>query len=45
VISQVPPKERAVALWDAVWELATFPGFAELKRSLREPPQVATSLD
>jgi hypothetical protein len=45
VISEVPPPERVTALWDAVWELATFPGFAELKRSLRDKPQLATSLD
>lgn len=45
VISEVPSDERAGALWDAVWELATFPGFAELKRSLRDKPQLATSLD
>jgi hypothetical protein len=44
VINEVPPPDRAVALWDAVWELATFPGFAELKRSLRGTPQLATSL-
>ena len=29
---------------DAVWEIATFPGMAELKRSLRERPQLADSL-
>ena len=45
VMSEVPPRDRAVALWDAVWELATFPGFAEIKRSLRDRPQLATSLD
>lgn len=44
VISEVPSDERAGALWDAVWELATFAGFAELKRSLRDTPQLATSL-
>jgi hypothetical protein len=27
-------------LWDHVIGLATFPGFAELKRSLRERPQL-----
>jgi hypothetical protein len=27
-------------LWNAVITLATFPGFAELKRSLREVPQL-----
>ncbi len=45
VISEVPSPERSLALWDAVWEVATFPGFAELKRSLRNAPQLATSLD
>lgn len=44
VISQVPPPERACVLWDAVWEVATFAGFAELKRALRERPQLETSL-
>ena len=44
VISRVPSPERAGPLWDAVWELATFPGFAELKRSLRERPELASSL-
>lgn len=38
VISRVPEDADAVRLWDTVIELATFPGFAELKRSLREPP-------
>jgi len=40
VISRVPSDEDAVRLWDAVTTLATFPGFAELKRSLREVPQL-----
>lgn len=44
VISRVPRGEEAVRLWDAVWEVATFPGFAELKRSLRERPQLDASL-
>lgn len=30
----------AVRLWDNVIGLAGFPGFAELKRSLREVPQL-----
>ncbi len=30
-----------VHLWDHVIGLAGFPGFAELKRSLRERPQLA----
>ncbi len=44
VISRVPRGAEALELWDAVWKLATFPGLAELKRSLREPPQLADSL-
>lgn len=40
VISQVPSDEDAVELWDAVMTLAAFPSFAELKRSLRERPQL-----
>jgi len=40
VISRVPAEADAVRLWDAVTTLATFPGFAELKRSLREVPQL-----
>ncbi len=40
VISRVPDDADAVRLWDAVTTLATFPGFAELKRSLREVPQL-----
>jgi 2-hydroxychromene-2-carboxylate isomerase len=45
VISRVPKGEEALRLWDAMWELATFEGLAELKRTLRERPQLATSLD
>jgi hypothetical protein len=45
VISRVPRGAEALRLWDAVWEVATFPGFAELKRSLRERPQLDDSLD
>jgi 2-hydroxychromene-2-carboxylate isomerase len=44
VIARVPSREEAVPLWDAVWRLATFDGFAELKRSLRGRPDVASSL-
>ncbi|WNV75448.1 hypothetical protein [Geodermatophilus sp. DSM 44513] len=40
VISRLPSAEEAVELWDHVVGLATFPGFAELKRSLRERPQL-----
>ncbi len=41
VISRLPSEEMAVELWDHVVGLAAFPGFAELKRSLREMPQLA----
>ncbi|MDT0274601.1 mycothiol-dependent nitroreductase Rv2466c family protein [Blastococcus goldschmidtiae] len=40
VISRLPDEADAVALWDHVVALAAFPGFAELKRSLRERPQL-----
>jgi len=40
VISRLPSEEDAVELWDHVVGLARFPGFAELKRSLRELPQL-----
>jgi hypothetical protein len=40
VISRLPAREDAVALWDNVIGLADFAGFAELKRSLRERPQL-----
>ena len=42
VISRLPNEEDAGRLWDHVVGLATFPGFAELKRSLREQPQLAS---
>jgi DSBA-like thioredoxin domain len=45
VISRVPKGEEALRLWDSIWELATFEGLAELKRTLRERPQLSTSLD
>jgi hypothetical protein len=45
VISRVPRADEGLRLWDAVWEVATFPGFAELKRTLRERPQLSSSLD
>ncbi|MGO2002970.1 mycothiol-dependent nitroreductase Rv2466c family protein [Arthrobacter rhombi] len=41
VISRLPDEDSAVELWDHVVGLARFPGFAELKRSLREQPQLA----
>ena len=42
VISRVPRGTEAVELWDAVETLAHHPSFAELKRSTRERPQVAS---
>lgn len=40
VISRLPSPQDAVRLWDHVVGLAEFPGFSELKRSLREVPQL-----
>ena len=40
VISRVPRGPDAVVLWDAVETIARHSWFSELKRSLREPPQV-----
>ncbi len=40
VISRLPSPEDSLVLWDHVSALARFPGFAELKRSLREVPQL-----
>ncbi|MGW4948528.1 mycothiol-dependent nitroreductase Rv2466c family protein [Actinoplanes sp. NPDC004185] len=40
VISRLPDEDQAAELWDHVVGLARFPGFAELKRSLREQPQL-----
>lgn len=45
VMSRVPRGDDALRLWDAVWEVATYPGMAELKRSIRERPQLEGSLD
>ena len=42
VISRLPSETDAARLWDHVIGLAGFPGFAELKRSLRERPQLAS---
>jgi hypothetical protein len=42
VISRLPSASDAAELWDHVIGLAGFPGFAELKRSLRERPQLAS---
>jgi hypothetical protein len=40
VISRLPSHDEAVRLWDHVLGLAGFAGFSELKRSLRERPQL-----
>ena len=46
VISRLPSADDAVSLWDHVIALAEFPGFAEIKRSMRERPQlVALGVD
>jgi hypothetical protein len=42
VISRLPSEQEAGQLWDHVVGLASFGGFAELKRSLRERPQLAS---
>lgn len=41
VISRLPSPQDAGRLWDHVIGLASFAGFAEIKRSLRERPQLA----
>lgn len=40
VISRVPSPDEAVELWDAVMTLARWPGFSEMKRTMREWPQI-----
>ena len=42
VISRLPSADDAAPLWDHVIALAAFPGFAEIKRSLRERPQLVS---
>ena len=42
VISRLPSDDEAGELWDHVVALAAFPGFAEIKRSLRERPQLTS---
>lgn len=37
VISRAPSGDEALELWDAVHQVALFNGFAELKRSIRDP--------
>ncbi len=41
MISRRPADDEAEQLWDHVVGLVRFPGFTELKRSLRERPQLA----
>ena len=41
VISRIPRGGEALELWDTVEKLAMFPGFAELKRSIRNTPEVS----
>lgn len=43
VIDRAPDEAEAVRLWDAVETLARWPGFAELKRSLRNFPDTPLS--
>lgn len=40
VIAKAPKGDDALKLWDTVETLASFPGFAELKRSIRSTPEV-----
>jgi len=40
VINRIPRGPEAVELWDATERIARFPGFAELKRSMRGTPEV-----
>ena len=40
VISRIPDDDEVLPLWEAVMTLARFPGFAEMKRSMREAPQL-----
>jgi hypothetical protein len=42
VISRLPSPDDARRLWDHVIALTSFGGFAEIKRSLRERPQLAS---
>ncbi|HVM53385.1 MAG TPA: DsbA family protein [Acidimicrobiales bacterium] len=41
VIAKAPVGAEAARLWDTVTALASFPGFAELKRSIRNTPEVS----
>ena len=40
VISRIPDDDEVLPLWEAVMTMAKFPGFAEMKRSMREAPQL-----
>jgi 2-hydroxychromene-2-carboxylate isomerase len=40
VISRLPSRDESIELWEHVVGLAKFAGFSELKRSLRELPQL-----
>ncbi len=40
VITQVPDPAKAVEIWDAFETLASWPSFSEVKRSMREIPQI-----
>ncbi len=40
VISRLPSEDGAAELWDNVVGIGSYPGFSELKRSLRERPQL-----
>ncbi len=40
VISRLPREDQSLELWNHVIGLARFPGFAEIKRSMRELPQL-----
>jgi hypothetical protein len=40
VISRIPDDVDALRLWDAVLTLGAWPGFAEIKRTMREMPQL-----
>jgi hypothetical protein len=41
VINRIPRGDEAVALWECVTTVARFPGFSELKRSVRGKPQTS----
>ena len=38
VINRIPRGQEALDLWDAMWVVATTPGIAEFKRSVRGAP-------